>query len=104
MARVAGLVLPWFFLSGLASIRRLNVSHLSVDAFALGVGSKQEPALPQVRRSHIKSGKHTPATVIPEAGQSSDDNVGPSAPNGRHIFQEDESRSNLANESFDLEK
>jgi hypothetical protein len=69
----------------------------------LGV-SQQPPSLPEVRRSHVESGKHSPATVIPEAGQSSDDNVGPSGPNGRHIFQEDEAGSYFASESLDLEE
>jgi len=67
-----------------------------------GVGSKEEEPLSEMRRSDFGRAEQTPLRIEPLLGQSCED-VGKSSSNKpRHVLQEDESRSYLANDPGDV--
>jgi hypothetical protein len=54
---------------------------------AVGVGSKQEPAVSDMRGSDSMSGKSSPPTVIPEAGKFPDNPFQTTSPDRGHVFE-----------------
>jgi hypothetical protein len=62
-----------------------------------GVGNKPE-SFAAVRRPNIGSSQHCPLAVIPERGQVTEHSSKSSSNEGWAVFQEDETRSNLAHD------
>jgi hypothetical protein len=71
------------------------------SSFATGVGNNPKP-LAEMRGTEVFSRYNVPFRVIPERGQSSDDNIKVLSESG-HVLHDDVSGSNFANESLELE-
>lgn len=72
-----------------------------VPSLAITVGHKEEPP-PEVRRSDLGRAEHSPLRIEPEAGQGCENVSEPSNNDAWHVFQEDETGSNLAKYARDV--
>lgn len=75
---------------------------LALESPAVGVGSNDPDSISTVRRANGSSRYAVPLRVIPERGQVSENLAVPSTKQSCDVLHDDESRSNVANDSGEL--
>lgn len=76
---------------------------LDLESPAVGVGSNDPDPISAVRRTNGGSRYAVPLRVIPERGQVSENFAVPSTKQSCDVLHDDEARSNVANDSSELD-
>lgn len=93
---------PFAFLTSYPRILALShASGLLPSSFAFSVGHNEEPRT-LVDRTNGRRRYSFPLRIVPERGKVSENSMQSSLGDGGHVFHNDESRSNVANNSSEL--
>lgn len=72
-------------------------------SLAIGVGSNEPHPVASMGRTDVASSKHTPASIVPQVGKSSEDGSESASAKHRGVFGEHIRRPNFANDAELLE-